>query len=78
MIEVTNRAILYGLKKRLDKAKGSWHEEFPHILWAYRTTLKVATGETPFSLVYGAEVVIPIEVQISNFRTQHPGSSGDL
>ena len=57
-----------GLKKRLDDAKGRWAEEQPNILWAYRTTPKRSTGETPFSLTYGAEVVIPAEVNLCSAR----------
>ena len=33
-------------------------------LWAYRTTVKKTTGFTPFQLVYGLEVVFPIECEI--------------
>jgi hypothetical protein len=33
-------------------------------LWAYRTSVKSATGFTPFQLVYGIEVVLPIECEI--------------
>ena len=50
-----------GLKKRLDDAKGRWVEELPHVLWTYRTTPRRSTGETPFSITYRAEVVLPIE-----------------
>ena len=32
------------------------------VLWSLRTTPNRATGQTPFSLVYGAEAVIPIEL----------------
>ncbi|KAJ9128828.1 hypothetical protein P3X46_034432, partial [Hevea brasiliensis] len=38
MTEVTNRTILSGLKRRLDKVKGKWPEELPFALWAFRTT----------------------------------------
>lgn len=55
MIEVTNRIILQGLKKRLDQAIGRWLEELPHIHWAYRTIPRAAIGETLFSLVCEAE-----------------------
>lgn len=34
----------------------------PGVLWAYRTTAKTSTGETPFSLVYGAEALILVEI----------------
>ena len=39
------------------------------MLWADRTTPKNATGQTPFSLVFGAEAVIPTEMVIPTART---------
>ncbi|KAL2247804.1 UNVERIFIED_CONTAM: Retrovirus-related Pol polyprotein from transposon [Sesamum indicum] len=59
--EVTNQTILQHLKTRLD-SKGSWVDELPGVLWAYRTTPRTATGETPFCLVYGTEAIIPAEI----------------
>ena len=44
-------------------------EELPHILWTYKTTPRRSTGETPFSLTYGAEVVIPLETGFPTTRT---------
>nr|XP_009611301.1 uncharacterized protein LOC104104822 [Nicotiana tomentosiformis] len=60
--ESTNKIIINNLKKRLEKSKGNWPEELPGVLWAYRTTTKIATGETSFSLVYGSEALIPVEI----------------
>ena len=57
-----------GLKKRLDGAKGRWAEELPNILWAYLTTFRRSTGETPFFLMYGVEAVIPAEVNLCSAR----------
>ena len=51
-VEVTNRSLLKIIKTRLDGAKGIWPEELPSVLWAYRTTAKTPTGETPFQLAY--------------------------
>ncbi|XP_075653107.1 uncharacterized protein LOC142623556 [Castanea sativa] len=59
--KATNKVILAGLKKRLDNAKGRWVEELPHVLWAYRTMPQRSIGETPFSMTYGMEAVIPLE-----------------
>ena len=50
------------MKKRLQDSKGNWPEVLPGVLWAYRTTTKTSTGETPFSMVYGAEALIPVEI----------------
>lgn len=58
--EVTNKAIVSGLKKRLKGVKGKWTEELPNVLWAYRTMPQRSTGETLYSLTYGVEAVIPI------------------
>ena len=57
------------LKKRLDDAKGKWVEELPHVLWMYRTTPRRSTRETPFSMTYGAEAVIPLETGFPMLRT---------
>ena len=58
-----------GLKKRLDDAKEKLVEELPHVLWTYRTTPRRSTGETPFSMTYGAEAVIPLETSFLTLRT---------
>ena len=57
-----------GFKKRLDDAKGKWVEELPHVLWTYQTTPRKSTGETPFSMIYGAEIVIPLETGFLTLR----------
>ena len=66
--ESSNKTIVNSLKKRLDKAKGRWAEELPAVLWAYRTTSRTSTGETPFSLVYGTEAMIPVEAGVPSLR----------
>jgi hypothetical protein len=37
-------------------------------LWAYRTSIKTATGFSPFQLIYGLEAVLPIECQIPSLK----------
>jgi len=63
--------MLRGLKRRLDKAKGTWAEEVPRIVWAYHTTPQSTTKETPFSLVYGSDTMIPVEIQENSPRFQN-------
>lgn len=65
-VEVTNWTIVKGIKKRLVKLQGSWVDELQHILWSYWTPIQTPTKETSFSLVYGCEVVTPIEVGVHN------------
>ena len=61
--------ILDGIKKRLEAAKGKWVEELPSVLWTHRTTHRRSTSETPFSLAYGIEAVIPLEIRLPMIRT---------
>jgi hypothetical protein len=68
-IEVTNRSLLKLIKTRLEGAKGLWPEELPSILWAYRTTIRIPTGETPFGMTYGSEAVVPVEIGLTTLRT---------
>ena len=57
------------LKKGLDDAKGKWVEELPHVLWTYRITPHRSIGETPFSMTYGTEAVIPLETGFPMLKT---------
>ena len=59
-----------GLKKRLDDVKKKWVEKLRHVLWTYRTMPCRSTRETPFSMTYGAEVVIPLETNFPTLRTR--------
>ena len=67
--EAVNKVIVNGLKKRLDNAKGKWVEELPQVLWTYRTTPCRSTRETPFSMTYGVEPVIPFDTGFPTLRT---------
>ena len=58
-----------GLKKRLDDAIGKWVDELPHVLWTYRTMPRRPIGETYFSMTYGAEAAIPLELGFPTLRT---------
>ena len=45
-----------------------WNKMLPFALHGYRTSARTSTGTTPYSLVYGMEAVLPIEVQIPSIR----------
>ncbi|XP_033516006.1 uncharacterized protein [Nicotiana tomentosiformis] len=66
--ESTKKVIIQHLKKKLEDAKCKWPDELSGVLWAYRTTTRSSTGETPFSLVYDSEALIPVEAWEPNLR----------
>ena len=65
---MTNRTLLKIIKTKLEDAKGAWPKELPNVLWAYKTTARTPTGETPFRLTYGTEAIILIEVGVTSTR----------
>ena len=52
-------------------------EELAHVLWTYQTTHRRSTEETPFSMTYGAEAVIPLEIGFPTLRTSSFTSSNN-
>ncbi|KAM1063650.1 hypothetical protein ACFX2A_028391 [Malus domestica] len=63
-----NKTLCNLLKKVIGRTKRDWHERICKELWAYRTTHRTPTQATPYSLVYGAEAVLPLESQIPSLR----------
>ena len=47
---------------------GGWAKHLPDALWAYKKSPKSTTGFSPFSLVYGTEVVSPAEIMTLSLR----------
>ena len=71
-VERANDMILQGLKPRifnkLNKFGRRWLTKLPSVIWSLRTTSSRATGFTPFFLVYGAEAVLPTDLEYGSPR----------
>ncbi|GKA21154.1 reverse transcriptase domain-containing protein [Tanacetum coccineum] len=63
------RSLGEGIKARLGEGNNNWIEELPHVLWAHRTMIMSSHDDTPFSLTYGTEAVIPVEIGMPTYRT---------
>jgi len=61
----------------LEDAKRKWVDELPHVLWTYCTTTRRSMGENPFSITYGAEVVIPTKTGFPTLRFNQPLGDGN-
>ena len=57
--EATNKTLIKIISKMSQEYTGGWAVHLLDALWAYRNSPKSATGFSPFSLVYGTEVVSP-------------------
>jgi hypothetical protein len=67
-VEAINKFLITMLRWMIGIHKKSWHTMLFSTLWAYQTSVKSATEFTPFYLVYGIEVVLPIECEIPSLK----------
>ena len=63
VVEAANKNVKKIVAKMIDTYK-DWHKKLPFALHAYWTAVRTSTRATPFSFVYGMEVILPIEVEI--------------
>ncbi|RDX64808.1 hypothetical protein CR513_56591, partial [Mucuna pruriens] len=54
-----------------------WHEMLPYTLHKYLTSIRTSTKATTYSLVYGMEVVLPVEIEIPSLRVVVEAELGD-
>jgi hypothetical protein len=67
-VEAINKVLITMIRRMIGIHKTSWHTMLFSALWAYRTSVKSATGFMPFRLVYGMEAILPIECEISSLK----------
>lgn len=66
-VEAANKNIKRILQKMVETYR-DWPDKLPFALWGYRTSIRTSTGATPYSLVYGMEAVLPIEIEVPSLR----------
>ena len=63
MIERFNRTLLSMLSHWAGKNQKSWDCKLPQVMLAYRTSLHESTKNTPFFLMFGREIRLPLDTQ---------------
>ena len=66
-VEAANKNIKRILRKMIETSR-DWSEKLPFALWAYRSSFRTSTGATPYSLVYGMEAVLLVEIDMGSLR----------
>eukprot|EP00253_Pinus_taeda_P007345 PITA_07345 len=67
-VEAVNKTLKTILQQIINKNRSNWHIMLYSALWAYRTSVKTATGFTPFQLVYRMESIFPIKCEIPSLK----------
>jgi transposase InsO family protein len=69
-VEVVNKSLKTITQRMIKSAKSNWHLMLYSTLWASRTFVNIATGFSPFQLVYGIEAVFPIDFQVPSLKLE--------
>eukprot|EP00253_Pinus_taeda_P033660 PITA_33660 len=64
LAESSNKSLIRIIKKLLEDNKRNWDSKLKYALWDDRVTTKKSTGNSPFNLIYGTEVVFPIQLTL--------------
>ena len=64
LIERFNRTMLDIVSALIepDNNQKDWDEVLPYTMMAYRSSVQASTGETPYLMTYGEEMVLPIDL----------------
>lgn len=71
--DASNKTIVKNLQKTINDTGQDWNLQLNPALWAYRTSVCAPTSATPYSLVYGVEAILPIEIEIPSLRVSLQG-----
>ncbi|CAL9011166.1 unnamed protein product [Prunus brigantina] len=63
-----SRVIINIIRRMLEKNPKQWHEKLSETLWAYRTSKRDATGMTLYTLTYGHDAILPMEITVQSLR----------
>ncbi|RVW38023.1 hypothetical protein CK203_108589 [Vitis vinifera] len=67
VVKAANKNIKRILRRMVETSR-DWLEKLPFALWAYRTSFCTSTGATPYSLVYGMETMLLVEIEMGSLR----------
>ena len=56
------------MTKTIQSSHIDWADRHLEALWAYKISWRNTTGYTPYELVYGKQVLLPIEFELKTFR----------
>ena len=66
-VESKSKVLEAILTKNIQLHHLDWADRITQALWSYWTTWRNTTGHTPYELVYGKQVLLPIEFQVRTF-----------
>jgi hypothetical protein len=62
LAESSNKSLINIIKKVLNENKKSWHVHLKYTLWVNQIGMEKSIGTSPFQMVYGTNMVLPINL----------------
>jgi transposase InsO family protein len=69
-VESTNKVLEVIMTKTIKENHTDWADRLLEALWAYKTSWRNTTENSPYDLIYGKQILLPIEFQIKTFRME--------
>jgi transposase InsO family protein len=64
LVESSNKILMNIIKKVLTENKKAWHVHLKYTLWENQIITKKSIGMSPFQMVYGTDVFLPINISL--------------
>jgi hypothetical protein len=64
LAESSNKSLINIIKKLLNENKISWHVHLKYALWVNWIGTKKSISTSPFHMVYGTDLVLPINIAL--------------
>jgi transposase InsO family protein len=80
LVESSNKSLVRIIRKLLEENQRSWDSKLKFSLWADRVTIKKSIGTSPFKVVYGTYVILPIHLVllVAKFFQEEKTESNDM
>lgn len=64
LIERFNRTLSSMLSLLVDENQMNWDRLLPYVMMAYRSSVQASTGFTPYKVLFGQEMVLPVDIML--------------
>lgn len=69
MVERFNPTLLSMLSLFVDANELNWENLLSYVTMAYRSSVHASTGYTPYKVLFGREIVLPVDVMLDVGKT---------
>ena len=78
MVERFNSTLKWLLRKLTQNSTVEWDKCLPFVLWAYRGTIHSTTGFSPYQLLFGREMRMPLDELVRYWKGKEKDSAVDI